>query len=132
VHGGLDPAVVLYLHPVGEGQQLVLDRGDLAARGIFEFKRAVHRDDLRVDIEDPVAMLVGDPEVVLDGEHPLANQIAHTRKLPSSGPILLLRPDTPMRGATPAEFGCRARGPATAADSGHWAHWVIHVSERRV
>jgi hypothetical protein len=33
--------------------------------------------ELGVDVEDPVAVLVGDPEVVLDVEESLAYQIAH-------------------------------------------------------
>jgi hypothetical protein len=89
VHGGLDVAVVLDLHLVGERQQLVLDGGQLLPRRVLELESAVDGEDLGVDEEDPVTVLVGDPEVFLDGEQPLPYQIAHTRKLPLNGAILL-------------------------------------------
>ena len=89
MHRGLDVTVVLDLHLVGERQQLVLDGSQLLPRRVLELEGAVDGEDLGVDEEDPVTVLVGDPEVFLDGEQPLAYQIAHTRKLPVSAALLL-------------------------------------------
>jgi hypothetical protein len=80
VHRGHDRAVLLDLHRVGEGQQPVLDREQLGSRGVLEVERVAQGQDLGVDEEDLVALLVGDPEVILDGEKPLSHEIAHARQ----------------------------------------------------
>jgi hypothetical protein len=86
VHGGRHRAVVLDLHRVGEGQQPVLDGDQRLSRGVLEVKGVPQRQDLGVDEEDPVAVLVGDPEVVLDGEESLPHQISHASQATRSGP----------------------------------------------
>jgi uronate dehydrogenase len=80
VHGGHHPAAVLDLHRVGEGQQLVLDRGQRAARGVLELEGVVQRQDFRVDEVNAVPVTIGHPEVVLDREDLLPHQIAHDRQ----------------------------------------------------
>jgi len=77
VHGGDHRAVVLDVHGVGERQQLVLDRGELAPRGVLQHQCVMQRQEFGVDVEHPVAVFVGNPEVVLDVEEPFPNQIPH-------------------------------------------------------
>src|SRR5271154_4178039 len=91
MHGGDHVAVVLDFHLVGERQQLVLDRRHFLSGPVLELKGTANGEDLGVDEENPVTVLVGNPEVFFDGEQPLPYQIAHTRKLPQSAAILLHR-----------------------------------------
>jgi len=68
---------VLDLHRVGEREEPFVDGGERDPRGVLELEGLAETERLAVDEEDIVALLVGNPEVLGDGEDPFPDEIAH-------------------------------------------------------
>jgi hypothetical protein len=80
-----DRSVVLDLHGVGEGDELLVDGRKGGSRRVLELEGLPQAERLAVDQEDLVVVLIGDPEVIGDGEQPFPYEIAHTGEAIAGG-----------------------------------------------
>ncbi len=70
------PPGILDLHRVLHPQHALLDLAQLAAGAVLKEQRLPHAQRLAVDLENPLAALVLDPEVVADRDQVLPHLVA--------------------------------------------------------
>src|SRR5579863_3480696 len=78
---GDDPVAVFDVHRVAQREQLFADDRADGARGILELEGLAEAQRLAVDEEDPVPVLVLDPEICREGKDAFLNEISHEQRL---------------------------------------------------
>ena len=78
---GDDPVAVLDVHRVAHREQLLADERPDVAGGVPELEGLAEAQRLAVDEEDPVPVLVLDPEISREGEDAFLNEISHEERL---------------------------------------------------
>jgi hypothetical protein len=78
---GDDPVAVLDVHRVAHREQLLADESTKVAGRVPELKGLAEAQRLAVDEEDPLPVLVLDPEISLEGKDAFLNEISHKERL---------------------------------------------------